>query len=87
MSETKKIRISICLGSSCFSRGNGQNVERLQAFIAEHHLEDKVELVGNLCEGHCENGPNLHIGCDLHHHLTQEELEEILQKIQEQCSK
>jgi NADH:ubiquinone oxidoreductase subunit E len=38
--------VELCLGSSCFARGNSQALSMLEAYIKEHHLEDKVRLVG-----------------------------------------
>lgn len=57
-----KTIISICLGSSCFSRGNNTNLKIIQDFLAEKNLEDQVEIVGKLCTGNCSKGPNLTIG-------------------------
>ncbi len=58
----EKTIISICLGSSCFSRGNNTNLKIIQDFLVERGLEKQVEIVGNLCTGNCSKGPNLTIG-------------------------
>jgi len=52
-----KKEIVICLGSSCFSRGNKQTVQLIKDYIKSHQLEDKVYFHGNHCFGNCENGP------------------------------
>ena len=57
----KKVRVELCMGSSCFARGNSQALTNLETYIAEHRLEDRVELVGHLCLGSCSAGPNLKI--------------------------
>jgi NADH:ubiquinone oxidoreductase subunit E len=54
--------LTICLGSSCFTRGNDENLPRLQAFLKRKGLEDKVALRGARCEGRCQHGPNLRLG-------------------------
>ena len=57
----KKIVISLCMGSSCFSRGNVKNLEALKEYINENNLNDQVEFKGSLCEGLCKQGPNIQI--------------------------
>ncbi|MCK5028062.1 MAG: (2Fe-2S) ferredoxin domain-containing protein [Bacteroidales bacterium] len=53
--------IEICLGSSCFSRGNKKTVHLIKDYIKNHQLEDKIYFHGNHCYGNCENGPILKI--------------------------
>ncbi len=53
--------ITICLGSSCFSRGNKEILSIVKKFIAEHELEEEVFFRGELCTGNCEKGPVLKI--------------------------
>lgn len=49
--------IVICLGSSCFSRGNKQTVQIIKNYLKSNQLEDQVFFHGNHCYGNCENGP------------------------------
>ena len=55
----KKLDIKLCLGSSCFSRGNQSVLRQLQTYIKLHGLADRVEIKGSLCEGLCKSGPHL----------------------------
>ncbi len=57
--ENRPVEITICMGSSCFARGNGENLEIIENYLAEHRLEACVELAGSRCEGLCAEGPNL----------------------------
>lgn len=57
----EKIKVEICMGSSCFARGNSQALSNLESYITEQHLEDKVELVGHLCLDACSSGPHITI--------------------------
>ena len=50
------MKITVCIGSSCHLKGSRQIVEGLQRLIAEHTLQDKVELAGQFCMGDCMNG-------------------------------
>lgn len=51
--------MQICLGSSCFSRGNKEVVLFIKEWLRKNHLEDRVMFKGARCFGHCSNGPNL----------------------------
>lgn len=50
------MKITICIGSSCHLKGSRQVIERLQQLIAQHGLQEKVELAGTFCMGNCQNG-------------------------------
>jgi len=52
-----KKEIVICLGSSCFSRGNKQTVQLIKNYLKTHQLEDKVFFHGDHCTGNCIDGP------------------------------
>ena len=58
----EKIELNICLGSSCFARGNKKIVHAIQSYVEDHELGDKVELKGGHCFGNCANGPILKVG-------------------------
>ncbi|HOV86983.1 MAG TPA: (2Fe-2S) ferredoxin domain-containing protein [Syntrophobacteraceae bacterium] len=60
MSGTKQpLELAICMGSSCFSRGNKRNIKLIKEYIERHGLCGKVVMKGHLCEGLCKDGPNL----------------------------
>ncbi len=65
----KPVSVAICMGSSCFSRGNNRNIEILQNCIANCDPKSAVELRGHLCEGMCKQGPNIQIGEKLYHEV------------------
>ena len=56
-----KIEIEICMGSSCFARGNSTAVSLLKDFIQDHGLTQTVLLKGALCQGRCKEGPNTRV--------------------------
>jgi len=79
MSQVKVIHI--CLGSSCFSRGNKDVVAYIKEYLKKNHLEDKVVFKGARCMGNCSKGPNMKIGEDiLIENITLAGIEEILDK-------
>ena len=65
----KKIVISLCMGSSCFSRGNVKNLEALKEYINENNLNNQVEFKGALCEGLCKQGPNIKIDGQIYNNV------------------
>ncbi len=70
--------ITICMGSSCFSRGNSANAEVIQNFITENGIENQVQIKGCLCEGKCKNGPNIRINDKLYTDVSPETLHDLL---------
>lgn len=70
--------IRICLGSSCFTRGNKEVVEELKSFLDRHHLRDKVVLRGSHCLGHCQQGPNISLNDEVRGKISVTNIEEIL---------
>jgi NADH:ubiquinone oxidoreductase subunit E len=75
-----KIEMQICLGSSCFSRGNKEVVMYIKDYLRTNHLEDKVIFKGARCMGHCSNGPNLIINGVHVEGVTLSRIEGILEK-------
>ena len=65
----EKLVVELCMGSSCFARGNAQTLAALETFLQEEGLGERVELVGHLCLGACSKGPNLRIGETTYHGL------------------
>ena len=45
--------IKICMGSSCYARGNDENIETLENYINEHKEDSKIELIGLRCTNKC----------------------------------
>lgn len=73
--------ITVCMGSSCFARGNMQNLEFIEGFIKENGLEVKLELAGSRCNGNCADGPNIFIDGIEYNGVDEGKLEEILKNI------
>lgn len=69
MEGGKMMTITICMGSSCYSRGNGRNIEAIQSCLAKQNKEAQVELVGHLCEDQCKTGPNIAINGKTYHQV------------------
>jgi NADH:ubiquinone oxidoreductase subunit E len=76
----KRIEMQICLGSSCFSRGNKDVVMYIKEYLRRNHLEDRVIFKGARCMGLCSNGPNLIINGITIEGVTLSKIESILEK-------
>lgn len=72
-------KINICLGSSCFSRGNKDVVMYIKDYLRKHHLEDKVIFKGARCMGNCSNGPNMVFNEVFREGITMQNIEVILE--------
>ncbi len=70
--------IEICMGSSCFSRGNAQSLDRVESFLRKQGITEKVELKGRLCTGNCAEGPCLTINENLYTEVHPNAVEDLL---------
>ena len=74
-----KKEIMICMGSSCFSRGNRATLPLIQTYLREHRLDGEVILKGNHCFSNCSEGPVLKIGGKIYTRVTGERIPEIME--------
>lgn len=75
-----KLEIIICLGSSCFARGNKQTVQVIQEYLKNNKLENLVYFHGNHCFGKCDKGPFIKIDGKLYENVNKDSILEILGK-------
>ncbi len=52
-----KVEVIICLGSSCFARGNKATLKVIEKYIKDNNLQDKIFFHGGHCFGRCAEGP------------------------------
>lgn len=72
--------IKICMGSSCFARGNSKNLQTIQSFIDKNHLDAEIELEGLRCCDKCSKGPNITIDDVEYNNIDSGTLLDILEK-------
>ena len=72
------VEIVVCLGSSCFARGNSDNLALINEHIKSHGLKASVRVTGSLCRDECKQGPNVMIDGSIHHGVTPAALRELL---------
>ena len=78
---TKELNITVCLGSSCFARGNEEHLSFIEQYVRENSMKAKIDISGSRCEGKCAQGPNITINGALYSNITREKLKEILDKV------
>ena len=74
-------KITICLGSSCFSRGNREVLDLIRHFLQENHLESHVDFRGDLCSHHCSTGPIVVIDNQIYENVDMENIFDILNEV------
>jgi len=74
------VKIEICMGSSCFSRGNSKNLGLIQDYLQANKLQAGIKLVGHLCGGMCKEGPNLAVDGQIYHRVDAATLATILEQ-------
>jgi NADH:ubiquinone oxidoreductase subunit E len=69
MDNNKPIDVVICLGSSCFARGNGENVRDLKTYLQHYNVAVNFRTRGKLCENKCTLGPVIAINSIEYDHV------------------
>lgn len=83
-----KHTITVCLGSSCFARGNKKNLKLIQDYIARNDMIRDCSLAGRVCANSCSQGPVIIIDGEQFGHVDSETLIDILDsKLKEEASK
>lgn len=73
--------ISVCIGSSCHVKRSADIIALLRDAIKTNNLEDKVELKGTTCLGHCgSGGANLKVNEEVVEGITKENFNDFFQE-------
>lgn len=78
MKQTSEIEL--CLGSSCFSRGNKELVQVIREYLRKNHLDDKVVFRGARCLNRCSEGPFVIINGNTYEKAGVNDIESILDR-------
>ncbi len=74
----QKVDIQICLGSSCFSRGNKKLVKVIEQYLTENNLRHLVNFHGAHCFSSCDKGPLVKIDGKEYLELNEDKVRVIL---------
>jgi len=67
--NTSALEIIICMGSSCFSRGNNRNIAIIERMLGKAVARNVCKLEGHLCQNSCTRGPNISINGKVHNEV------------------
>lgn len=76
--EPHKKEVVICLGSSCFARGNKQLVKIVTNYLHDRNLLNEVKFHGQRCFGECSSGPSLKLDGILKANLDEDSIIAVL---------
>lgn len=74
-------KISICMGSSCFARGNVESLGIIENFLKQTNSTATIELIGCRCKNACSEGPNIGINDVVYHNADVGTIIDILKQI------
>ena len=60
--KQQPLLVEVCMGSSCYSRGNRNLVGLLQTYVDSNGWTDRVTIRGALCRNMCAGGPHITAG-------------------------
>ena len=76
----QKHKIRICLGSSCYTRGNAENLKIIQKFVEDKKLNASLDFRGHLCNENCNRGPVITINGETYEEVQAFQVEKLLQE-------
>jgi len=79
--ESNKKEVVICLGSSCFARGNKHLVRIIDNYFRDKNLLNEVHFHGERCFGQCAVGPSLKLNEKLIDSLDEESVIALLDSL------
>jgi NADH:ubiquinone oxidoreductase subunit E len=85
--EDHPLDVNICMGSSCFARGNAENLALLKNLEKSCDGKRCLRLTGSLCKEHCKSGPNVTINGETHHGINPQRLRALLQQMNHPAEK
>jgi NADH:ubiquinone oxidoreductase subunit E len=85
--EIKKKEVVICLGSSCFARGNKHLVKVVNDYLRDRNLLNEVRFHGERCFGQCAVGPSIKLDSNLAERLDEESVVALLDDFFESVEK
>jgi NADH:ubiquinone oxidoreductase subunit E len=78
------INITLCMGSSCYSRGNESTLRFLEEYIEKNELKGRLSLNGEHCMGNCAKGPVIKINDEEYCHLDANDIITLVNRMMEE---
>ncbi|MDR1480612.1 MAG: [FeFe] hydrogenase, group A [Planctomycetaceae bacterium] len=67
-----KVKVTICVGTSCFANGSEILLEKVEDFIQAESLGDVLQVEAAFCAENCDKGPTVVVGEKTINHATPE---------------
>lgn len=83
--RAQKVRVSVCVGTSCFLRGAQALLKKLVDRVEGQGLDDTVEIQATFCFEHCQRGPTVRIGKQVIEHCTFDMAWEAIENDLQEC--
>lgn len=74
------MEVSVCVGSSCHLKGSYDIIQLMKAALAEHQLEDKVNLAAAFCLGKCTGGVSIKVNDEVITGVSKENFDQVFEK-------
>lgn len=55
------MEIKVCIGSACHLKGSYEVIKKIEAYLKENNLEQRVVLKSSFCLGHCSSAVSVQI--------------------------
>lgn len=68
------------MGSSCFARGNKDNLNFILKYLEERNIKNRVKLTGTLCNEKCGKGPMMSINGNWFENINQPLIEDLIKE-------
>lgn len=75
--QNDAVEVVVCLGSSCYARGNSENLNVVKSYES-HGVASLLRFKGCLCQDRCQQSPNVRIDGQLHPGVTSDKLRALL---------
>ncbi|MFA5478961.1 MAG: NADH-dependent [FeFe] hydrogenase, group A6 [Candidatus Muiribacteriota bacterium] len=61
-SEENSIDVSVCVGTSCYTRGSQDLIMQLAHYVEANNLSDRINVKASFCFENCGKSPNVKVG-------------------------
>jgi NADH-quinone oxidoreductase subunit G len=69
---TPEVRVSVCVGTSCFIRGSQTVLKKIADYVQDQALGHLVRVEATFCTENCDRGPMVTVGDKMIHKATPE---------------
>ena len=74
------VTVSVCLGSACHLKGANGVLEAFLALVEKYHIQARVQMAGNFCQGRCTEGVVIQIDNLIITNVSKDQVHDLFQK-------